>query len=68
MTELNGDLRKMEPVDPKKPVLVAGDPERAHERKVQEEGGIRYHANQIKTNHALAERLKIKPIRFVNEA
>lgn len=67
MTELNGDLRKMEPVDPAKPVLVAGDPERAHEKKVNDEGGIRYHPNQIKTNHALAERLKIKAIKFVNE-
>uniref|UniRef100_A0A336KKY3 CSON011745 protein n=1 Tax=Culicoides sonorensis TaxID=179676 RepID=A0A336KKY3_CULSO len=67
MTTLNKDLRGMEPVDPNKPVLVAGDPERAHERKVQEEGGLRYHPNQIKTNHALAEKLKIKPIRFLNE-
>lgn len=33
--------------DPSKPVLVAGDPERAHEAKVKEEGGITYHINQI---------------------
>lgn len=28
-----------------KPVLVAGDPERAHIRKVQEDEGIYYHIN-----------------------
>ena len=27
---------------------VAGDPERLHEAKVAEEGGITYHQNQIK--------------------
>ena len=34
-------------VDPAKPVLVAGDPERFHERKVEQEGGIWYHDNLI---------------------
>ncbi len=33
--------------DPTKPVLVAGDPERAHIALVDSEGGIRYHVNQI---------------------
>ena len=28
-------------------VLVAGDPERAHIRKVEEEGGIHYHVNLV---------------------
>lgn len=34
-------------MDPEKPVLVAGDPERSHESKVKEEGGIWYHDNLI---------------------
>lgn len=34
--------------DPSKPVLMAGDPERAHEKKVKDEGGITYHINQVK--------------------
>lgn len=34
--------------DPSKPVLVAGDPERAHVTKVEKEDGINYHINQIK--------------------
>lgn len=29
------------------PVLVAGDPERAHIQKVKEEGGIHYHTNLL---------------------
>ena len=33
--------------DPEKPVLVAGDPERAHEVKVVADGGIWYHNNLI---------------------
>lgn len=34
--------------DPSKPVLVAGDPERAHSQQVKEDGGITYHPNQAK--------------------
>ena len=29
------------------PVLVAGDPERAHMQKVEEDGGILYHNNVL---------------------
>ena len=29
------------------PVLVAGDPERAHTQKVNEDGGIYYHKNLL---------------------
>lgn len=36
--------------DPEKPVIVAGDPERAHIDLVKSEGGIRYHVNQIKAS------------------
>jgi uridine phosphorylase len=34
-------------VDPDKPVLVPGDPERSHELAVEEQGGIWYHDNLI---------------------
>lgn len=30
-----------------KPVLVAGDPERAHTQRVKEDGGIHYHINLL---------------------
>lgn len=63
--ELNDILRNMPLADPAKPVLVAGDPERIHEKKVVEEGGLRYHENQIQTCHQLAKRLGIDPIKFV---
>ena len=41
-------------------VLVAGDPERAHMRKVEEDGGIYYHVNLVEamvsydTNYAIS--------------
>lgn len=48
MSDLMGFLRNMEPADPNRPVLVAGDPERAHMSKVDGDGGITYHENQLK--------------------
>lgn len=44
------------------PVLVAGDPERAHMKKVDEEGGIQYHVNQIRCCDKLADRLNIRKL------
>ncbi|XP_066152277.1 uncharacterized oxidoreductase YjmC-like [Euwallacea fornicatus] len=55
-------LRNLEPVDRNKPVLVHGDKEKEHMEKVRSEGGLRYVANQHKTNAKLAEELKIKPM------
>lgn len=52
-------------VDPKNPVLIAGDPEKHHMQKVDKEGGVRYTPNQIKTCTELAQKLKIKPIQFL---
>lgn len=46
-------------VDEDKPVLVPGDPERAHMDKVDEEGGIRYHINQLNASDKLAERFNV---------
>lgn len=51
--------------DPSKPVLVAGDPERAHMKKVDEAGGIGYHINQVKNCNDLASKLKISPIKII---
>ncbi|GAB0088322.1 uncharacterized protein DMENIID0001_027250 [Sergentomyia squamirostris] len=62
--DFNQLLRNLPPSDPEKPVLVAGDPEKAHMAKVEQAGGINYHENQLKTCADLAERLKIKPIQF----
>lgn len=46
-------------VDESKPVLVPGDPERAHMKKVDEEGGLQYHINQITSCDQLADKLNI---------
>lgn len=50
--------------DPSKPVLAAGDPEKVHMQQVINDGGLRYHKNQIKSCHSLAKRLNISPIKF----
>lgn len=54
-------------VNPEKPVLVAGDPERHHMRKVEEEGGVRYVKDQLETCERLAKELGVKPLRFLSE-
>lgn len=43
-------------------MLVPGDPERAHMKKVDEEGGIQYHINQIIACDELADKLKIQKL------
>ncbi|XP_053685038.1 uncharacterized oxidoreductase YjmC [Sabethes cyaneus] len=65
MSDLNSILRNMPRTDESKPVLVAGDPEKNHMKKVDEEGGLAYHENQIKTCNQLSERLGVTPIAFV---
>ncbi|XP_050726443.1 uncharacterized oxidoreductase YjmC-like [Eriocheir sinensis] len=62
MDDLMNHCRNMEPADPSKPVLVAGDPERAHEAKVKKEDGITYHINQITDSWRLAKVLGVKPM------
>uniref|UniRef100_A0A182MF34 Malate dehydrogenase n=1 Tax=Anopheles culicifacies TaxID=139723 RepID=A0A182MF34_9DIPT len=62
LSDLNSILRNMPMTDPDHPVLVAGDPERIHMAKVDKEGGLPYHVNQIKTCTELSERLGVKPI------
>lgn len=46
-------------VDPEKPVLVQGDPERDHMEKVKRDGGLRYVPNQHETMKKLAAELKV---------
>ena len=38
-------------------MLVAGDPEREHMRKVREDGGIRYHVNLLQAMVSIYKRL-----------
>lgn len=46
-------------VDEEKKVLVPGDPEHAHMKKVDKDGGIRYHENQLNNCDQLAVKLNI---------
>lgn len=62
MADLMNHCRNMEPEAPQKPVLVAGDPERLHMRKVEQEGGITYHINQINNLWKLAKYLDVTPL------
>ena len=64
MSEMTDILRNLKPMDPNNPVLIAGDPERIHMKKVDAEGGLNYHENQIKTCNELAVRLSVTPIKF----
>lgn len=66
MSDMNEILRNLTPVDPSNPVLVAGDPEKNHMKRVDEFGGVQYTPNQIKTCNDLAKRLNIEPIKFNN--
>ncbi|CAH0550469.1 unnamed protein product [Brassicogethes aeneus] len=63
MSSLLNHLRSMEPADPSKPVLVAGDPEIIHMEKVKIDGGLRYVKNQHDTNSKLATKLGVKPMK-----
>ncbi|XP_052896284.1 uncharacterized oxidoreductase YjmC isoform X1 [Anopheles moucheti] len=65
LSDMNSILRNMPMTDPNHPVLVAGDPERMHMAKVDKDGGLPYHVNQIKTCTELSERLGVKPIEVI---
>lgn len=45
--------------------MLAGDKEEKNIKAVDQAGGIQYLENQLKTCTALAERLKIQPLRFI---
>lgn len=65
LSELHHILRCLDRVDESKPVLIPGDPERAHMAKVDEMGGVGYLENQIITCNTLSNELKVKQIQFV---
>ncbi|CAF0884261.1 unnamed protein product, partial [Didymodactylos carnosus] len=51
--------RRLDPTEKQKPVLIAGDPERAHIQLCNRLGGIPYHQSQIDYVHELASVLKV---------
>ncbi|CAD6192570.1 unnamed protein product [Caenorhabditis auriculariae] len=59
MKEFIDTMRDLPKADPSKPVLVAGDPEKEHEKLVEKLGGIPYHVNQIKFISEMADKLDV---------
>ncbi|KAI4490789.1 hypothetical protein M0804_003733 [Polistes exclamans] len=61
---LLGQLREL-PTAGELPVLVAGDPERCAMAKVDREGGIEYHPNQIKDSAEFAQIMGVLPMKLI---
>lgn len=59
MQSLMDHLRNLKPIEGESAVLVAGDPEREHMRKVEQDGGIHYHINLLSAMDKLADRLNV---------
>ena len=55
-------IRGLEPVDPSKPVLVPGDPERAAMEHVDRVGAIKYTPDLITSYRKLAAELNVEPM------
>ncbi|XP_060585806.1 uncharacterized oxidoreductase YjmC-like [Ruditapes philippinarum] len=63
LSDLMQHCRNLEPADGQSEVLVAGDPERIHMEKCDNQGGIWYHPNQIKNANDIAASLQIEPMK-----
>ncbi|XP_076763711.1 putative oxidoreductase YjmC [Xylocopa sonorina] len=66
---LNGLLRQLRglPAAGEKPVLVPGDPERMAMERVDKEGGICYHSNQLEACEMLAKAAGVEPMKVVRK-
>lgn len=64
LSTLLKQLRNL-PVAGEEPVLIAGDPEKQHMRKVDKEGGITYHPNQLKVSEEFAKHMGVRPMKLV---
>ena len=64
MSALNGQMRtRQKAAGETGEILVAGDPEKAHVLKCEQEGGIRYHPNLVASMNELAVRLGVEPMK-----
>ena len=66
LAQLLKQLRQL-PTVGDKCVLVAGDPEREAMARVDRDGGIQYHENQIKSCASLAKEMEVEPIKLVKK-
>ncbi|XP_066596361.1 uncharacterized oxidoreductase YjmC [Prorops nasuta] len=63
LSQLLNQLRSL-PKSGEKPVMVAGDPEELAMRKVDQEGGISYHPNQIRDSAEFALKIGVEPMKL----
>lgn len=56
------------PIIGEEPVLIAGDPERQHMQKVDKEGGITYHPNQLKASEKFAKHMGVRPMKLLSKS
>lgn len=66
LSQLLKQLREL-PKAGEKPIMVAGDPERTAMAKVDSEGGITYHPNQIQNSADFAKALGVEPMKLVKK-
>ncbi|KAB0803492.1 hypothetical protein PPYR_00462 [Photinus pyralis] len=64
LDDLLDSIRNLDPSNPEKPVIVAGDPEREHMAEVNRIGGIRFCKDQLESCSKLAASLKVAPLKF----
>ncbi|KYM87522.1 Malate dehydrogenase [Atta colombica] len=50
------------------PVLIAGDPEKQHMKKVDMEGGLTYHSNQLKILQEISKRIGVRPLKLISKS
>lgn len=68
MTDMMTYCRNLEPAEGEKEVLVAGDPERQNLKKVENDGGVRYHCNVITAMNKIADDLKSPRIETIESS
>lgn len=66
LTQLVEQLRSL-PQAGEKGIMVAGDPERNSMAKVDANGGIMYHENQIKHAEEFAKEIGVKPMKLISK-
>ncbi|XP_057653836.1 (2R)-3-sulfolactate dehydrogenase (NADP(+))-like [Diorhabda carinulata] len=64
LSDLLNFIRHMEPADPKHPLLIPGDAERANMKRTDQLGGIIYTPSHLKMLEKLTKQFNVKPIQF----
>ncbi|KAG7210346.1 hypothetical protein KM043_011883 [Ampulex compressa] len=67
LASLLKQLRSLPPVGDR-PVLIPGDPERKAMEKVDREGGIEYHVNQLRASEEFARHMGVHSMKLVSKA